>query len=253
MRRIGWFTVGFFYFFVVKQNFLAITESPLAATQCMICGSALTPQMNFTLFILSGLIFSALIALSCVLTWGYPSSQNSSDQNSSNKIRKLALAGLGGLLIQVLLGSLVRQTHAGNACPNFPFCVDGFLPYPLTTESILAFGHRWWGILLLGHFFHLALTAARHSPDMAQPTRRVFALSVAQVFFGDWNCFKWSGCTFTISAFGNRLRTLGTFILCSDSIRRSSLVLVTLYFFLTCATIGIDVLSRRDSSYHEFQ
>ncbi|MEO5968635.1 MAG: COX15/CtaA family protein [Bdellovibrionia bacterium] len=177
MRILGWPMVGLFYYFMVRRNLLNSTGS--ACANWPFCSSMLTPEINTLLFMASILIFSTLIAFACAITWTNPIVEN-----APAKIKRLALAGLGGLLIQFALGSEVRQLNAGAACPNFPACLDSFFPIPFTYATAIAFAHRWWGFLLLGHFFHLALAAARTSPPLAGPTRRVFALSVAQVFLG---------------------------------------------------------------------
>jgi heme A synthase len=125
------------------------------------------------------LVFSLLIAFASVSTWGNPVLEN-----SPPKIKRLALAGLIGLVLQMALGSEVRQSAAGMACPGFPNCLETFFPIPFTYETAMAFTHRWWGFLLLGVFFQLAFAAAKTSPALAGPARRAFALSVAQVFLG---------------------------------------------------------------------
>lgn len=69
------------------------------------------------------------------------------------RLRVLAV----GILIQFLLGGLLRHTHAGLACPNFPLCLDSLLPEPALPSVLLAWTHRWFGValavfaLLMGH------------------------------------------------------------------------------------------------------
>ena len=139
----------------------------------------LSPLVSTIHLMIATLVFSGLIAVACVMTWPEPMISN-----SPPKIQRLAIAGLGGLLVQLCLGALVRHHHGGLACPNFPHCLNGFFPIPLTFESGLAFIHRWWGVLMLGLFVHLAITAAKTFPPLAQSTRRAFSLAVAQVFLG---------------------------------------------------------------------
>jgi heme A synthase len=179
MRIFGWATVGLFYFLMVWRTFLSSTGSPTTCASWPICNATVTPGMITFFFLVSIFIFSGLIALACIVTWGNPVVEN-----APPKIKRLALAGLFALLVQFTLGSQIRGLNAGAACPNFPACLDSFLPLPFTYETAIAFTHRWWGFFLLGHFFHLALAAARTSPALAGPTRRIFALSVAQVFLG---------------------------------------------------------------------
>lgn len=175
MRILGWLTVGLFYIFMVWRN-LSLTSG--ASTLFSDTFFLNTSFHTYFLMILL-LVFSGLISLACVLTWDNPVVEN-----APGKIKRLAFAGIIALLVQFFLGSQMKQLGGGLACPNFPNCLETFLPSPFTYETAIAFTHRWWGFLLLGHFFHLALAAARTAPALAGPARRVFALSVAQVLLG---------------------------------------------------------------------
>lgn len=129
--------------------------------------------------VVATLVFSGLITVASVITWGNPTVKN-----PSSIVRRLALWGLGGLMVQLIFGAMVRHGHAGLACPSFPHCMESFLPLPFTFETGIAFFHRWWGVGLLAIFFRLSWVAAKTCPELAHPTRRVFALSLAQVFLG---------------------------------------------------------------------
>jgi len=169
MQTLGWLSVGLTYALMVWGNWVTTTNSSLG----------LSPGLSTGLLIVTTLLFSGLIAMSCVITW-----KNPVVKNPAPKVRRLALAGLGGLFVQFCLGSFVRTTHSGLACPNFPVCLESFFPIPFTFETGIAFFHRWWGVLLLGLFFHLAITTAKQLPILAGPARRALGLSVAQVFLG---------------------------------------------------------------------
>jgi heme A synthase len=131
--------------------------------------------------IIANLVFAGLITVATVLSHGNPIV--SEPAASLAKTRRLALAGLGAMLVQLALGALVRHGHAGLACPMFPGCLDGFLP-PLTAQALVAFLHRWWGIALLGVFVQLAAETARNVPSLAPAARRAMGLALAQVFLG---------------------------------------------------------------------
>jgi heme a synthase len=139
----------------------------------------LSPVISTVHLLIAAIVFGGLIAVACVVTWKDPEVEK-----SSPKLRRLAVAGLIGLIIQLCLGALVRHTHSGLACPNFPNCLTGFFPLPFGLETALAFLHRWWGVLMLGLFFHLAMTATRQTPALGRSARRIFSLSVAQVILG---------------------------------------------------------------------
>lgn len=106
-------------------------------------------------------VFAGLILVASTMTWGVPVLKSPSD-----KIRRLAVAGLAGFLVQLALGGLVRHGHAGLACPTYPNCVESFFPIPFTFETGVAFFHRWWGLILLGVFVQLAVAAKRENSPL---------------------------------------------------------------------------------------
>ncbi len=100
------------------------------------------------------LVFSGLIAI------GFFSGPQTRDESQkSPKFKRLCLSGLFGLLLQFILGAVLRHSHSGLACALFPNCLESFFPIPLSLGTFLAFTHRWWGILLLGVFIHLVLAS----------------------------------------------------------------------------------------------
>lgn len=138
-----------------------------------------SPVVSTLHLVIATLVFSGLIAVACVMNWDNPVVSP-----ASPKIKRLAVAGLAALLIQFILGALVRHTHSGLACPNFPGCLDGFLPIPFTLETFLTFTHRWWGILMVGVFAHLTFAAPKLSPKLAGATRQLLPLSLVQIILG---------------------------------------------------------------------
>ena len=73
------------------------------------------------------------------------------------RVRRLATAGLAALLVQLVLGGLVRHTGAGLACPDFPLCAGDVVP--AHALGLLHAAHRWLGVALLGALVPLALAA----------------------------------------------------------------------------------------------
>ena len=97
-----------------------------------------------------------------------------------DKVGRLAVAGLGALLVQLAIGGYVRHAGAGLACPDFPLCSGSLLPHHW--ESAVHWIHRWLGVLLLGLFVHLA-TAARRTA-LGGPAAAAAALALVQVGLG---------------------------------------------------------------------
>jgi cytochrome c oxidase assembly protein subunit 15 len=98
----------------------------------------------------------------------------------SAKLRRLASAGLGVLLVQLALGGYVRHSGAGLACPDFPLCSGEILPGHWL--AAVHWAHRWLGIILLGFFVQLAI-ASRRTP-LALPAGAACALALLQVSLG---------------------------------------------------------------------
>ena len=96
------------------------------------------------------------------------------------RLKRLCMAGLAALLLQLALGGYVRHAGAGLACPDFPLCSGSLLPH--NWESGVHWVHRWLGVVLLGLFVHLALAARRTA--LARPAAALAVLAVLQVALG---------------------------------------------------------------------
>lgn len=128
--------------------------------------------------VIANLVMGGLISVASVMTWGDPViTQN-------QKMRKLAVFGLGGLLIQLALGALVRHSHSGLACPMFPGCLDGFWPVPFTFGTAVAFFHRWWGVCMIGLYFHLTSVSWKKAKPLRLASSIAFVLACAQIGLG---------------------------------------------------------------------
>lgn len=96
------------------------------------------------------------------------------------KLRRLTLAGLWVLLVQLALGGYVRHAGAGLACPDFPLCSGSLLPHHW--ESAVHWLHRWLGVALLGLFVHMAWAARRTA--VGRPAALALGLALLQVALG---------------------------------------------------------------------
>lgn len=104
-----------------------------------------TAHLVVALLVLAGLI---------VLLAGSPGPHRT---DAASRLSRLSRVGLIVLLFQLALGGFVRHAGAGLACPDFPLCSGAILPgYWLATVHWV---HRWLGVVLLGLFVHLALSA----------------------------------------------------------------------------------------------
>lgn len=126
-----------------------------------------TAHLANALLILGGLI---------VLARGLQAPALARAAAGNDRLRRLARIGLIVLLVQLALGGYVRHSGAGLACPDFPLCSGDLLP----TQWLAGvhWVHRWLGVLMLGLFIHVAVTARTVA------TRLVAALALLQVALG---------------------------------------------------------------------
>ena len=100
----------------------------------------------------------------------------------ARKWKRFSYGTLLFLLIQIALGGLVRHSHAGLACPNFPLCGADFFPEPYES-AVLAFTHRWLGVLMLGGFLHLWIYG-RNIPFLKRLIHLVLGCVTIQIVLG---------------------------------------------------------------------
>ena len=161
---------------------LLILQILLGATTVLL---GLSPTVSTIHLVIANIVFGGLITVACVVTWGNPvvATPTAEAKSAASKLRLLALSALAGMIVQLALGALVRHTHSGLACSQFPNCLDQFLPIPLTFQTALAFLHRWWGFALMGLFFHM-LGVAKEVPGLHRASGNAFKLALAQIFLG---------------------------------------------------------------------
>lgn len=140
----------------------------------------LSPWVSTIHLVIALSVFSSLILLASKISWN----DQLVPSDMLPKAKRLSIFGLFGLLIQMILGGLTRHNHSGLACPNFPECLDSFFPDPLNWNTFLAFTHRWWGVLMLGLFFHLAILTSKKVQSLKKLGRSIFGLAASQVILG---------------------------------------------------------------------
>ncbi len=134
-------------------------------------------------------VFSGMITLAHLISSQVSPSKN---DKTAAKIKRLACAGLAGLLLQFVMGAILRHGHLGLSCSQFPLCLEGFFPVPLDLGTALAFTHRWWGVLLMGVFVHLFIASRKlergndFSKNIQSLSFGVLALALLQIMLGIW-------------------------------------------------------------------
>lgn len=171
-----------------KQSDPALKKSgksllALLAVQILLGGTTVLLGLSVIVstvhLIIATLVFSGLITVAAVSTWGTPAVLG-----ETAKVRRLALAGLGAMIVQIALGGLVRHSHFGLSCSQFPNCLDSFLPIPLNPGTLLAFAHRWWGVIMLGVFVHLTVASGRVSTALGNLSKAAAGIAIVQVILG---------------------------------------------------------------------
>ncbi|MBI4924849.1 MAG: COX15/CtaA family protein [Bdellovibrio sp.] len=162
----------------------AFTILVLLAIQILLGGITVFLQLSILAstihLLIACLVLAGLISIAC----------SYSDFNYHLNYRALHLlskTALVGLLIQLALGGLVRHSHAGLACSQFPNCLESFFPIPLTFETSLAFIHRWWGIIMIGVFIHLPLKVFKNSYPLKKLSSFLLVLFILQIILGVTN------------------------------------------------------------------
>jgi heme A synthase len=108
------------------------------------------------------------------------------DASRAKGLRRFASVAAGLVLVQSVLGGLVRHLDAGMSCPDAPLCLGQLVP-PLVNPLITThFVHRVLGIVVMGTVLTLAVWAARADlPAAARRWTTVAAwLVVGQVALG---------------------------------------------------------------------
>lgn len=94
-----------------------------------------------------------------------------------------------GVLIQSLVGGLVRHMDAGLACPDVPLCLGKVVPPLVHPMVVLHFGHRVLGVatMLLIFAATAAILRAGARGGIARVAVAASVLVVAQVALGIWS------------------------------------------------------------------
>ena len=141
-----------------------------------VMGGLRVTQISTTLAIVHGvtaqlvLCMTVIIAAATSRLWVKASSAPKDASTPTTAIRRVTLALLAVLFVQLVLGAVTRHTESGLAIPDFPSAYGGVIP-PLTQESIDAslanipydqvhghftpgqvgihFAHRVWAVVVL--------------------------------------------------------------------------------------------------------
>lgn len=174
----------------VKQ--LGIAAVVLVSIQGIMGGLRVT-KVSITLAIIHGITAQVffclliLIAMAVSAAWNRPLK----DPTSAPKIGKLrgwAWSLIGVLLIQLILGAVMRHNGAGLSMPYFPVDPDGhFMPRVHNMMVDIHFTHRVWAIVVTVMALIVGVKALRASKSdirILLPAIFIISLVAVQIFLG---------------------------------------------------------------------
>ena len=146
----------------------------------------LPPAVSIAHACLAQLFLCATVAVAAVTGagWDRPGLKA---EGGSMPLRALALATTAAVFGQLVLGAVMRHTHAGLAIPDFPLAFGRILP-PLDTEAVqIHFAHRAWAVVVAGLAVWLSARVFRShgaEPRLARPAIALLVLLAAQISLG---------------------------------------------------------------------
>ena len=126
------------------------------------------------------ILLSGLFVIACSYTW----KKNEFIVEADSVFQKFAYLALLSLLIQIVLGGVVRHANAGLACPGFPTCLFSFFPLPITLETVVHFIHRWWAFVVFSLIIHLGAFVFKKAPRLKKSTLILVGVALIQVLAG---------------------------------------------------------------------
>lgn len=94
------------------------------------------------------------------------------------QLRRIAVATVATIYIQILLGATMRHTEAGLAIPDFPLAFGHLLPPQWTEQIAIHFAHRVGAVVATVMIAWLVSHVLRHHPSNAWLTRPAALLGV---------------------------------------------------------------------------
>lgn len=191
VRRMGWLALGG----VVVQALLG------GATVLL----RLPDPVSIAHALLAQLVFGLTVAIAVVCSRGWGERREPSVDPGEPALRTLAAVTAGVVLLQILLGAVVRHTGAGLAIPTFPLAYGQLVP-PLESRPVaLHFAHRVGAVVVLALVGWLAWRAwrdHRDDPWLLRPALLLAGLVALQIGLGGWVIWSFKAAWVTTSHLG---------------------------------------------------
>ena len=133
---------------------------------------------------LAQIFFCMMIAVTVFSSKRWIETQQTADDP---KLRRISIATVATIYIQIILGATMRHTEAGLAIPDFPLAFGRILP-PVWTEQIaIHYAHRVGAVAATLMIGWLVIYLLKHHSDegwLARPAGLLAILLIAQVTLG---------------------------------------------------------------------
>jgi protoheme IX farnesyltransferase len=147
----------------------------------------LPPSISASHASLAQSFFCVTVAIATFTSRGWLAERARVDAPDRSRVRRLAIATTAIVLVQLVIGAIMRHVDAGLAIPDFPLAFGRLVPPLSDPKVVIHFAHRVGALLVAGHVALLARRVWRdHRGDgwLARPTVLLVALVVVQIALG---------------------------------------------------------------------
>lgn len=146
---------------------------------------------------------TATIALATSPGWkrGYAAGTRCETTPDDRLLQRLGLVTSAAIFLQIVVGAVMRHTHAGMAIPDFPLAFGRLIPPFWNTGIAIHFTHRVGAVVvsllllaMAGHVFHHHRTRG----ELVRPAALLLALLTAQITLGAYNI--WLGLPYIVNS-----------------------------------------------------
>jgi cytochrome c oxidase assembly protein subunit 15 len=136
---------------------------------------------------LAELFFATVVSIALFTSPGWKVPALYEERVRSVTLGTLTAVTAASIFVQILLGALMRHTHAGLAIPDFPLAFGRLIP-PIESQGVAVhFAHRAWAVVVSALVVWTAVRAVREHMEHAElrnSSMLLFALLCGQITLG---------------------------------------------------------------------
>jgi cytochrome c oxidase assembly protein subunit 15 len=136
---------------------------------------------------LAELFFATVVSIALFTSPGWKNPTLYKERSRAIPFGTLTAVAAVSMFVQILLGALMRHTHAGLAIPDFPLAFGQIIPHLDTQAVAVHFAHRAWAVVVSALVIWTLLRAVREHmdrPELRNPAMLLFALLSGQITLG---------------------------------------------------------------------